>query len=66
MLEKGIAPWPKGEPPELLLELVGDRMSRLSPRPLGWPGGHLAKEKAGVNSAGVKGRWARPVLDRNC
>lgn len=31
MLERGIAPWPKGEPPKLLLELVGDRVYRLSP-----------------------------------
>jgi len=30
MLERGLAPWPKGKPPRLKLEPVGDRRFRLS------------------------------------
>jgi len=30
MLEHGLAPWPKGNPPKLRLEPVGDRKFRLS------------------------------------
>ena len=30
MLEQGLAPWPKGDPPKLKLEPIGNRRFRLS------------------------------------